>query len=61
MKKKKLKIVTHRIAYDVWANSQLSVIRFYGGGNINGKLYVFDQDTPKAENGKYFPDLVTYQ
>lgn len=57
MKKQK-----HRIPYEVWANSQLSVARFYGGCKLNGKLYKLDYDNAptKIVNGemKYFPDLV---
>mgnify|MGYP003395808635 CR=1 FL=1 len=59
MEKKKEK---HRIPYDNWRNSQLSVARFYGGCKLNGKEYILDFDNCKKEiiNGKekYFPDLV---
>lgn len=59
MKKKKQK---HRIPYEVWANSQLSIARHYGGAVINGKKYVLDYDNARTEgegdDKKYFPDLV---
>lgn len=61
MKKKKAKIVTHRIPYEAWANSQLSIARHYGGISVNGKNYVLDFENLQPDaNGKYFPDLVTY-
>jgi hypothetical protein len=51
-----------RIPYDVWASSQLSVAKYYGGININGKHYLLDYDNcpKKIINGKekYFPDLI---
>ena len=61
-KKKKQKEVTHRIPYDTWINSQLSIVRHYGTCRLNGKQYEFDPEQMKKpdENGKYFPDLVTY-
>ena len=37
MKKEK-----HRIKYDVWANSQLSIAKYYGGCKVNGKTYKLD-------------------
>lgn len=59
---KKKRKPTHRIPYETWINSQLSIARFYGGAIISGKQYVFDPEmmTP-TEEGKYKPDLVTYQ
>lgn len=58
MKKK----VTHRIPFDHWINSQLSVARFYGGCELNGKTYIFDPAMTKKKNedGLYKPDLITY-
>lgn len=58
----KKKEPTHRIPYENWINSQLSIARHYGGCKINGKHYVFDPDMMKASNehGKFNPDLVTY-
>ena len=32
-----------RIAGDCWRNSHLSIARFYGAININGKKYVLDR------------------
>lgn len=60
----KKKNVTHRIPYDVWINSQLSIARHFGGCNFNGKSYVFDEDMPpviKDGEERWFPDLVTYE
>lgn len=52
----------HRIPYDVWVNSQLSIAKYYGGISINGKRYVLDYKNceTKGEGAdmKYFPDLV---
>lgn len=59
---KKKRAPTHRIPYDTWINSQLSIARFYGGAIIEGKQYVFDPKTMKpTEEGKYKPDLITYE
>jgi len=55
MKKKEAK---HRIPYDVWANSQLSIAKHYGGCKVNGKTYTLDYDNCRKEGDKYFPDLV---
>lgn len=54
-KKKKEK---HRIPYDVWANSQLSIAKYFGGCKLNGKTYVLDYKNCVKKDGKYFPDLV---
>lgn len=52
----------HRIPYDVWASSQLSIVKHYGGCTINGKRYELDYDNAprKIIDGeeKFFPDLV---
>jgi len=52
----------HRIPYDTWINSQLSIARFAGGCELNGKTYIVDykncKTTGKGEDKKYFPDLV---
>lgn len=55
----------HRIPYENWANSQLSIAKYYGGCILNGKHYVLDYENcrkkaPKnfGEDVKYFPDLV---
>lgn len=57
MKKEK-----HRIPYDVWANSQLSIAEYYGGVEIDGKKYELDykncRTTGEGEGKKFFPDLV---
>ena len=57
-----MKKVKRRIKYDVWANSQLSVAKYYGGIRIDGKEYVLDyKNCPqKIVDGelKYFPDLI---
>ncbi len=62
---KNVKVEKHRIPYDVWSNSQLSIARHYGGCNLNGKAYRLDfkncrMEPPKEFGGdpKYFPDLV---
>lgn len=59
---KKPKKCKHRIPYDTWANSQLSIAKHYGGISINGKSYVLDYKNceQKIVDGelKYFPDLV---
>ncbi len=34
-----------RIAGDHWRNSHLSIARFYGAININGKRYILDRAT----------------
>ena len=52
----------HRIPYDIWVNSQLSIAKYYGGIKVNQKSYKLDYDTCKTtgegEDIKYFPDLV---
>ena len=52
----------HRIPYNVWINSQLSIARFYGGCKVNGKDYFLDYDNcetkGEGEDKKYLPDLV---
>jgi len=59
MKKKKQ---ANRIPYDTWANSQLSVAKYYGGIKINGVDYFLDykncKTTGEGNDKKYFPDLV---
>ena len=59
---KKPKLEPHRIPYDSWINSQLSIARHYGGCNLNGKTYYLDYDNcpKKLVDGKekFFPDLV---
>lgn len=58
----KNKTIKHRIPYDTWANSQLSVAKYYGGITINGKKYVLDYKNCEKKivdfEIKYFPDLV---
>ena len=62
MKNKKIKFGKHRIPYDNWSNSQLSIVRHYGQCQLNGKIYILDYENcktkEKGENKKYFPDLV---
>lgn len=57
MKKEK-----HRILYKNWANSQLSIAKYYGGCTINGKSYELDYNNCKTKgegkDKKYFPDLI---
>ena len=52
----------HRIPYDSWANSQLSIVKYYGGCSLNGKKYILDykncRTTGEGNEIKYFPDLV---
>lgn len=52
----------HRIPYDVWSNSQLSIAKYYGGAIIQGKTYVLDykncRTTGEGDDKKFFPDLV---
>jgi hypothetical protein len=54
----------HRIPYETWINSQLSVVRHFGSCILNGKRYVLDYDNcrtkidPETQQEKYFPDLV---
>lgn len=55
----------HRIPYENWINSQLSIAKYYGEVNFNGKRYVLDfencrKEAPKefGQDFKYFPDLV---
>lgn len=52
----------HRIPYEAWANSQLSVAKHYGGIDYNGKKYVLDYENCRTEgegeDKKYFPDLI---
>ena len=56
------KEIKHRIPYDTWANSQLSIAKYYGGCKLNGKEYILDykncKTVGKGEDIKYFPDLV---
>jgi hypothetical protein len=51
-----------RIPYDTWANSQLSIAKYYGGCTINGVYYTLDYENCRTEgegeNKRYFPDLV---
>lgn len=51
-----------RIPYDVWANSQLSIAKYYGGIKINGVQYNLDYKNCRTEGSgndiRYFPDLV---
>lgn len=51
-----------RIPYDNWANSQLSIARYYGGCKLNGKDYILDykncKTTGEGKDKVYFPDLV---
>lgn len=60
--KRKKKPEKHRIPYDSWINSQLSIARHYGGCVINGKSYRVDYDNARTEgegeDKRYFPDLV---
>lgn len=55
----------HRIPYDNWINSQLSVAKYYGGITINKVAYELDYDGAKTEGEgddiRYFPDLVAYE
>lgn len=55
---KKGKKEPHRIPYDTWINSQLSIARHYGGCKLNGKTYEMDKSCKPEENGNYKPDLV---
>ena len=58
----KVKKQKHRIPYDTWANSQLSIAKYYGGCVLNGKRYILDYENCKTvgegKDKKYFPDLV---
>ena len=58
----KVKKQKHRIPYDTWANSQLSIAKYYGGCMLNGKRYILDYENCKTvgegKDKKYFPDLV---
>lgn len=51
-----------RIPYDTWANSQLSIAKYYGGCTVNGVRYVLDYENCRTkgegDNKRYFPDLV---
>ena len=59
---KKIKFGTHRIPYENWANSQLSIVKYYGQCRLNGKTYMLDYENCKTkgdgDDKKYFPDLV---
>ena len=44
------------ITYESWANSQLSIARYSGGMNINGKEYLLISE----QSNKYTPDLLRY-
>lgn len=52
---------THRIPYDNWINSQLSIARHYGGINLHGRHYMLDPDCVYGDDGKGKPDLITYE
>ena len=56
--KKKVNREPHRIPYASWANSQLSIAKYYGGCTLNGKTYTLDYENARKEGDKYFPDLV---
>ena len=51
-----------RIPYETWANSQLSIAKYYGGCITNGVKYTLDYENCRTEgegdNKRYFPDLV---
>jgi len=51
-----------RIPYDTWANSQLSIAKYYGGCTLNGVQYTLDYENCRTEGDgdhvRYFPDLV---
>ena len=34
-----------RIPHDVWMNTQMSIARFYGGIQLNGKFYLIEKAT----------------
>ena len=57
-KAKPVKREPHRIPYNTWANSQLSIAKYYGGCNLNGKFYALDYKNARKEGDKFFPDLV---
>jgi len=52
----------HRIPYIIWSSSQLSVAKYYGGIDYNGKKYILDYNNcetkGEGDDKKYFPDLV---
>jgi len=52
----------HRIPYEAWIHSQLSIARHFGGCNLNGKEYRLDYgNCPKKiidGEERWFPDLV---
>lgn len=52
----------HRIPYEAWSNSQLSIAKYYGGIKIDGKEYVLDykncRTKGEGDEQKHFPDLV---
>jgi hypothetical protein len=56
----KKKEVTDRIPFDVWINSQLSIAKYVGIIDINGKKYMFDPDYIWEDENNGKPDLVTY-
>ena len=62
MKTKKEK---HRIPYDNWINTQLSVAKYFGAITIWKTLYELDYDNARTEwegdDIRYFPDLVAYE
>lgn len=58
MRKKKEKKEPHRIPYDYWINSHLSIARHYGAIILQGKTYRIDMKCKPEPNGKYKPDLV---
>lgn len=59
---KKIKLVPHRIPYEIWSNGQLSIAKYYGGCKLNGKDYLLDYENcetkGEGDEKKYFPDLV---
>lgn len=46
------------IEYGFWSNSQLSIVRFYGGLIINGHEFKLLDSGETAGPGRYNPDLV---
>ena len=56
--------IKHRIPYNNWIHSQLSVARHYGGVTIQNKKYIFDPKCVYIKNDKGEeigkPDLITY-
>lgn len=62
MSQSKSEKIIDRIPYETWANSQLSIAKYYGGCTLNGSLYILDYKNARKKivggEERLFPDLI---